>query len=133
MKPRNPDIRNYFGTALFIALFLLIVVFVSQGSNQPSVPVSPNLAVSEWHSGSTKAILSDAAQVLLIQLNWISVVDIKYIQFFNLTFKQSSDNRKIAQRFLWLSQTELIIKPLLLSRNYYHLFPKGSDIEPVLS
>lgn len=133
MKTRISEISNYFGTALLVALFLFIVAFVFGGSNQQSVPQSPNLAVLEWQSASTQAVLSNATQMPLSQLNWVSVVDKKYIQFFNPIFKQSSDNRKIAQRFLWLCQTELIMKPLSRSRFYYHRFPKGSDVEPILS
>jgi len=133
MKTRVSNICNYFGIVLLTALFLVIVAFVSGVSNSQSVPTIPNETVIEWHSGSIQAVLSDATHVPLFQLNWVSVVDKKHIQFFNPTFKQSSDSRKIAQRFLWLCQTELIIKPLILSRFYYHFFPKGSDIVPILS
>jgi hypothetical protein len=133
MRTRISDIGNYFGTALFIALFLLILAFVSEGSNNQSVPTLPKVAVSEWVSESTQAVLSDAVGLPVFQLNWVSFVDKKHIQFFNVSFKLSSDSRKIAQRYLWLCQSELIIKPLLLSRNYYHLSPKESEVLPVLS
>ena len=133
MKTRISDISNYFGTVLLIALFLLIVVFISGGLNQQSVLAVSNETVTEWHSVSTLAVRSDAAQLPLFQLNWVSVVDKMHIQFFNPTFKQSSDSRKITQRFLCLCQTELVIKPLSRCCFYYHLFPKGSDIEPILS
>ena len=133
MKNRIEDISKYLGKALFIVLFLLIVAAFSDRSNQPSIkPVSHEL-VSEWLSKSAQAISTDAVQLPLFEKNRVSAVDKLILPLFNPTFKLSADNRKIAQRFFSLRQTELVIKPFAMSRFYYHLFPKEAEDVPVLS
>ncbi len=133
MKNRVEDIGNYFGTALFIVLFFFIVAAFSDYSNLQSIKPVPHELVSEWHSKSAQAVGADAVQLPLFEKSWVSFVDQKYIHLFNTTFKQSADNRTIAQRFFTLRQTELVIKPFAMSRFYYHLFPKGAEDVPVLS
>jgi len=133
MKTRIEDISNYLGKALFIVLFFFIVAAFSDQTNQQSIKPVPHELVSEWLSKSAQAINTDAVQLPLFQKSWVSFVDQKSIHLFNATFKQSVDNRKIAQRFFTLHQTELEIKPFAMSRFYYHLYPKVAEDVPVLS
>ena len=133
MKNRFEDISNYLGKALFIVLFLFIVAAFSDHSNQQSIKPVPHELVSEWLSKSAQAISTDHVQLPLYQKSWVSLTDQNYIHLFNITFKQSADNRTIAQRFFTLRQTKLGIKPFAMNRFYYHLFPKVAEDASVLS
>jgi len=134
MKSRIEDIGNYFGTALLMVLFIFMVAAFSDGSNQHSIkPVSQEF-VSEWNAKSAQAILNpDGVQLPAFQKSWVSSVDKLNFSLFNPTFKRSADNRMFAQRFLALQQTELEIKPFILSRFYEPLLPHVADDVPVLS
>ncbi|HZK98175.1 MAG TPA: hypothetical protein VFC67_28505 [Prolixibacteraceae bacterium] len=133
MKTRIEDISNYLGKALFIVLFFFIVAAFSDRSNQQSIKPVPHELVSEWLSKSAQAVNTDAVQLPLFQKSLVSFVDQKFTHLYNVIFKQSADNRMIAQRFFSLHQTELVIKPFAMSRFYYHLFPKVAEDVPVLS
>lgn len=133
MKNRIEDISNYFGKTLFMVLFLLIIAAFSDRSNQQSIRPVPHELVSEWLSKSAQAISPDAIQLPFFDKNRVSSVDQLVLPLFNPAFKLSADNRKIAQRFFSLHQTELVIKPFAMSRFYYHLFPKVAEDVPVLS
>ena len=133
MKNRIEDISKYLGKALFIVLFFLIVAAFSDCSNQQPIKPESHELVSEWLSKSAQAISTDAVQLPLFEKNRVSSVDKLILPIFNPTFKLSADNRKIAQRFFSLHQTELAIKPFALTRFYYHLFPKVAEDVPVLS
>ncbi|HEY3388144.1 MAG TPA: hypothetical protein VGK38_01125, partial [Prolixibacteraceae bacterium] len=123
MKSQIEDISNYLGRALFIVLFfLLMAAFSNRSVEKSSDKVKIELAY-EWHATAEKAISVDAVELPLFQKNWVSSVDNLSLQFFNATFKQSADNRKIAQRFISLHQIELVLKPFPISRFYYHHFP----------
>ena len=133
MKNRIEDISKYLGKALFIVLFFLIVAAFSDRSNQQPIKPESHELVSEWLSKSAQAISTDAGQLPLFENKRVSSVDKMILPIFNPTFKLSADNRKIAQRFFSLHQTELAIKPFALTRFYYHLFPKVAEDVPVLS
>ena len=133
MKNRIEDISKYLGKALFIVLFFLIVAAFSDRSNQQPIKPESHELVSEWLSKSAQAISTDAGQLPLFENKRVSSVDKMILPIFNPTFKLSADNRKIAQRFFSLHQTELAIKPFVLTRFYYHLFPKVAEDVPVLS
>jgi len=123
MKTRIEDISNFFGTALFIVLFLFVATIFSDRSNQQSIETVPHQLVNEWHANASQAIPNDAVQLPAFQKSWVSAVDLLNLHLFNPTFKLSSDNRKIAQRFFTLHQTGLVVKPFAMIRFYYHLFP----------
>ena len=127
------DISNYFGTALFIVLFLFIIAAFSDQPNQQSIKPVPHEFVSELNAKSAQAISPDAVQLPFFDKNRVSSVDQLVLPLFNPAFKLSADNRKIAQRFFSLHQTELVIKPFAMSRFYYHLFPKAAEDVPFLS
>jgi len=133
MKNRMEDISNYLGKALFTVLFLFIVAAFSDRSDQQSIKPVPHELVSEWLSKSAQAISPDAVQLPIFDKSQVSSVDKLILPLFNPAFKLSADNRKIAQRFFSLHQTELAIKPFALTRFYYHLFPKVAEDVPVLS
>lgn len=133
MKSRIEDIGNYFGKALFMVLFLFVVAAFSDQSNQNSVKPVTHELVSEWLSKSAQAISAEGVQLLPFEKNRVSSVDKLILPIFNPAFKLYADNRKIAQRFFSLQQTELVIKPFALNRFYYHLFPKVAEAPSVLS
>ena len=134
MKHRVEDISNYFGTTLFIVLLFILMAAFSDRSNQQSIKPVPPEFVSEWNAKSAQAILNpDAVQLPAFQKNQVSFVDILNLHLFNPTFKRTADNRMFAQRFLALQQTELEIKPFILSRFYEPLLPHVADDVPVLS
>ena len=133
MKNRIEDISNYLGKVLFMVLFLFIVAAFSDRSNQQSIRPVPHELVSEWLSKSAQAISPVAVQLPFFDKNRVSSFDQLVLLLFNPTFKLSADNRKIAQRFFSLHQTELSIKPFALTRFYYHLFPKVAEDVSVLS
>ena len=134
MKSRIEDIGNYFGTALFIVLFLFIIAAFSDQSNQQSIKPVPHEFVSELNAKSAKAILNpDEVQLPAIQKNQVSVIDKLSLHLFNLAFKRTADNRMFAQRFIALEQTKLVIKPFILCRFYEPLLPHVADDVPILS
>jgi len=134
MKTRIEDNSNYFGTALFIVLFLIIIAAFSDQSNQQSIKPVPHEFVSELNAKYAQAILNpDGVQLPSLQNNQVSVIDKLSCHLFNPSFKQAAINRMFAQRFLSLQQAELVIKPFILCRFYDHLYPKVADDIIVLS
>ncbi len=133
MKSQIEDISNYLGRVLFIVLFFLLIAVFSDRPVQQSNDGVQSKFVSEWQANSAGAVVTDAGQLPLFQKNWVSSADKLSHHLFNLTLKQSADNRKIAQRIISLKQTELIIKPFPICRFYYHLFPIVAEDVPILS
>ena len=133
MENRKEDIGNYFGRALFIMLFfLLIAAFSDRSVKQSNDPVQYEF-VAESITNSAQAVSPDAVQLPLFYKEWISFVDKMSIHFFNENFKITADNKNIAQRLNILHQTELVIKPLTICRFYTHHFPIEAEELPVLS
>jgi hypothetical protein len=129
MKDQREDIINYLGRALFVVLFFFLVVsFSGQPVKRTCEPAKIQLA-AELHPGP---VITDAAQLPLFQKNLASCVDKMSFQLFNEAFKRSADDRIITQRFIFLRQTELLIKPSTNCRFYYHRFPKDTGEVPIL-
>ena len=134
MKARDENISNYFGTVLFIVLFLFITAaFSGQSIQQPIKPVLQELA-SELNARSVQAILDqNGVQMPVSQRDQVTVIDKLNLHFSNPAFKQNSVNRMFAQRFRTLQQAELVITPFILVRFLDHLFPHVADDMLVLS
>ena len=129
MINRRADITNYLGRTFFIVLFFfLLVTFSNQSVKQASFPVK----IQSIIESQTTSVIADAIQIPLFQKNWVSSVDKLSFQHFNTTFKRYADDRIITQRFLYLQQNELLIKPLTHDRFYYHFFSNDIGEVPVL-
>ena len=129
MIDQRENITNYLGRALFVVLFFLfMVVFSDQSVKQTHLPVKVQ-TMTELPGNS---VITDAIQLPLFQKNCVSFEDKMSFQLYNATFKRFDDNRMITQRFISLRQTEFLIKPLTECRFYYHLFPKDTDVVPIL-
>jgi len=129
MINRKEDITNYLGRALFVVLFFLLMVAFSDHSVKSSSEPIKAQSVTEL---SANLAATDAVQLPLFQKNQASLVDKMSFRLFNATFKRLADNRTITQRFIYLQQTELLIKPPTTCRFYYHLFPKDTGEVPIL-
>ena len=129
MINQKEDIANYLGRALFIVLFFLLMGAFSDQSVKSSGFPNKVQSVTESHA---TPIIADSIQLPLFQKNLASFVDKKSFQLINTTYKRFADNRKLIQRFISLQQTELLIKPFNHMRFYYRLFPKDSDVVPIL-
>jgi len=132
MRSRINDMSNYLGTALFIVLFMFVIASFSAHSGGLSKDPAHHELVSEWQTNFTKAITATEMQLPVSLILLVSSADKKYFPNYNETFRQFADNRKIAQRFFSLRQTELVIKPFKTNRFYYHLFPLETDVVPLL-
>jgi len=129
MKNQGEDMINYLGRTLFIVLFfLLMVAFSGHSVKRTNEPAKVQFA-AELQPAS---VMADAIQLPLFQKNMVSSVDKMSFQHFNATFKRLDDDRMNTQRFLFLRQTDLLIKPSTNIQFYYHLFPIDSGEVPIL-
>ncbi len=133
MISQKEDRANYLGRAVLLVLFFL---FISAFSGKPvnkTKPTVPYESLSDLHSGPVKGIIAAAVQLPAFQKNRVSSHDKLSFHLFSKIFKISSDNRKIAQQFIFLQQAEILIQPISYCRFYYHFFSADSDELPILS
>jgi hypothetical protein len=133
MKNQKGDILTYFGTAIFFVLFFLVISAFSENSGIQINDVSQIEFVTELHTASVKAVITDAIQNPVYHKSWVSLLDRMSFKLFNEKLKISSDNNKIAQRIFSLRKIEILLKPVILGRFYYHPLSINSEDLPVLS
>jgi hypothetical protein len=133
MKNQKGDILTYFGTAIFIVLFFLVISAFSKNSGKQTNDVSQIEFVSELHTTSVKAVIADAIQLPVFQKKWVSLLDKMSFKLYHEMLKISADNNKIAQRIFSLRKIQILLKPVLLSRFYYFFFSINPEDLPVLS
>ncbi len=133
MLNQKEDTANYFGTLFFMVLIFILFASFSNRSAGPIALSSHYQPKSELSLNITKAVVVDAIQLPSVQNSCLSLFHNYNINLFNETCKILADNSKIAQRFIVLKETELLIKPLSPLWLCFLLLPPDTKEPRVLS
>jgi hypothetical protein len=124
MVNHKADRIKSIGTAIIIALFLLLI---SSFSDRTQINPSQNIVSSEFHVSI--AVIADAVTLHLDQKFCLPL----HSSHFSDNNNAFADNKKINRSYILLQKTQLSIKPLILSRFYYHFFSNDTEDLPILS
>ncbi len=133
MLNQKEDTANYFGTLFIVVLFFILVASFSNKSANPITLSSQYQQKSELCLGFTKAIVVATIHLPSIKNSCLHLLHNSNINLFSETRKILSDNSKIAQRFIILKETELLIKPPPQRWLCVRLFPSDTKEPRILS
>lgn len=121
------NIFNFIGSVICIALFCLFISFFSNKSSQQDNNIVQHELITDFCSNYTNAVLISKIKLPVLQMSWISVVDKLNLKCSEENYKIIADNKKLRQIFISLQKTQLIVKPNVRCKFYYHLFSLGTD------
>ena len=127
MTDQKGDTENYWGTAIIIVLFfILISFFPGKALHQTSCSYQYALK-TELGLNHSKAVAADAIPMPSVDKSCLHIVYNENINLFSEPIKVIADNRKICRQLSWLQKTELLIKPCLPDRFYFPRVPTGDE------
>ena len=133
MNSWKEDIINFWGRALFVALFFLLVSsFYEKSCIQDRKPFQYALS-SALDTNSMNAVSVDNIVLPSFEKNWVSFIDKSNFIFFNEKIKIFADNQRTVLKIISLQKRQRLIKTIILSGFYRNLFPIDNDELPDLS
>lgn len=133
MINQKEDRTNFFGIALFLVLFFLIVSSRTDTNVKHSNDSLKFELISEFHSSPLSADIVTVINLPLFHKSWVTTQDKLDFRHDEGTLKICSDNRKVNQQMLSLQKDEFVTKNIVFYRFYYHLFSLLSPELPGLS
>jgi len=133
MVNQKEDSTNFIGTLFFMVLIcLLITSFFDKPNHQISFPAQYQLN-NELSLSVVKAVAIDFVQMPSVEHSCLQLIYNDTLNLFSETCKIFADNNKITQRFIFLQKSELLIKPLRLSRWFcFQFIPTDNNELPIL-
>ena len=133
MTDQKGDTENYWGTAIIIVLFFILISFFP-GKTLHQISCSYQYALkTEFSLNHSKAVAADAIPMPSVHKSCLHIVYNENINLFSEAIKVIADNRKICRQFSWLQKSELLIKLCLPDRFCYHPVSTDNEELPVLS
>lgn len=134
MINRKEDIINYLVRVIFIVLiFLFISAFSDNSSQQDNNSVVHHELITDLCAENKNAVIINQLQAPAFQKGWVSLIDRMNLKFSDENHKIFTDNKKIIQKYTSLQKNQLLIKPLLACKFYYHWFSLDAENLPILS
>jgi len=129
IEQRN-DKKNYLDTAIFIALFFLIVCFLSK--NNDNTADDAFRYESAYVLNSKVTVLCNIQQ-FSFQKSVFPIFDNANFSLFSENIKIITYNRLINQQIVILQKNQLSIKPISIYRFYYQYYYPDTEDLPILS